>query len=202
MPVIAGAAAVTAVALGLLLRPTHRDLPGPRAVASLPPASPGVVEVGYVGTPWRLTTVTDGHGAVEIPASTGAWLELGRNAEFDASDGVHRISGKFRTTSVGFDVTDVFSTANAYLGNDPIQVAAITGLGAIGVGPGEQAGHVTILSADREHLTVQAHGVRVTFSRADRADRATGPSDPPGTWTDTFSTRTDAAIGQMEPSSS
>ncbi|GAB1689764.1 hypothetical protein [Krasilnikovia sp. M28-CT-15] len=124
---------------------------------------PGVAGPGYVDTHWRLTAVTDGRGTTKIPASVDAWLELTVDGEFHAADSVNAISGKFGTTSVGFDVTDTVSSAAGYIGNDPVQLAAIAGVGALD--------HVTVVSADREHLTVQAGGARLTFVRDGPASR-------------------------------
>ncbi|MEV6595560.1 hypothetical protein AB0M36_01695 [Actinoplanes sp. NPDC051346] len=157
--------ALTAVALGVVRAGALQDGPGPRAVASLPPASPGVVSAGYVGSRWRLTEVADARGSTEIPESVDAWLELGGNGEFGASDAVHGISGKYRTAPSGFDVTEAISTANGYSGKDPVILAAITGIDAMTTAVGGQAAHVTVLSADREQLTVQGSGVRLSYVR-------------------------------------
>jgi hypothetical protein len=45
-------------------------------------------------------------------------------------------------------------------------LAAITGIEAMALGPAGQPVHTTVLSADREQLTVQAGGARLTFVRA------------------------------------
>jgi hypothetical protein len=78
-----------------------------------------------------------------------------------------------------------------YGGNDPVQLAAITGIDAMTMNPpptSSAAGsaseeppvHVTVLSADRENLTVQAGGVRLTFVRSGPASDWDTPSSAAG----------------------
>lgn len=146
----------------------------PPAAASLPPASPGLVSASYLESHWRLASVTDRRGTTEIPASIDAWLELAANGTLLASDGVNVTNGHSTTTGAGFDVSFTASTAAGYGGNDPAQVAAITGIRAMTMSPPVVSSapsspseappvHVTVLSVDREHLNVQAGGVRLTF---------------------------------------
>jgi len=161
--VLVAVGALAVVAPGVVRARAQQDGPGPRAIASLSPASPGVVSVGYVGSHWRLTDVADARGTTEIPESVDAWLELAADGRLLASDDVNVINGAFGATSVGFDITDAGSTLVGYGGNDPVELAAITGIGAMTIVAGGQAVHVTVLSADHEHLTVQASGVRLTF---------------------------------------
>ncbi len=160
VPVLVAVGALAVVSPAIQRAGAHQDGPGPRPVASLPPASASAVNVGYVGNRWRLTRVADARGTTEIPESAGAWLELGGNGELGASDAVHGIDGKYHTASGGFEVTDAIVTTNAYVGDDPAILAAITGIDAM-----TMAAHVTVLSAERGHLTVQAAGVRLTFVR-------------------------------------
>lgn len=180
VPLLAATGVVLAVALGILLT-RHQDQPAPRAVASLPPASPGVVSAGYLDSHWRLTGVTDRRGTTSIPASIDAWLELAADGEILASDGVNTTDGRFTTTGAGFDISDTMTTLVGYGGNDPAQWAAMTGIAAMTSGPpaassapstaAEPPVHVTVLSATPEHLTVQAGGVQLTFVRSGPADK-------------------------------
>lgn len=179
---LAAVGVLAVVALGMLLARNHQDQAKPLAVAPLPPASPGVVSASYLGSHWRLTAVTDRRGTTAIPASINAWLELAADGELLASDDVNVVNGHFTTTSNGLEVSDAISTAVGYAGNDPVQLAAITAIDALTSGPpvvssaassGSEAQpvHVTVLSADREHLNVQASGVRLTFVRSGPADK-------------------------------
>jgi hypothetical protein len=177
VPLLAAFGVLAVVAFGILLAATHRDQPEP--VASLPQASPGVVSASYVGSHWRLTAVTDSRGTTAIPASADAWLELVTGGEFLASDAVNAINGHFTATSAGFDVSGSMTTLAGYGGNDPVQLAATAGMDALTSGPPlasgsvseEQPVQVTVLSADREHLLVQAGGVRLTFVRSGPASK-------------------------------
>ncbi|MFI7374227.1 META domain-containing protein [Actinoplanes sp. NPDC049668] len=169
--VLVAVGALAVVAVGGVRAGGQQDGPGPRAVASLPPASPGVVSVGYVGSHWRLTDVADARGTTEIPESVDAWLELAADGRYVASDGGNAISGTFGTTGIGFDITEAASTLAGYVENDPVQLAAITGIDAMMMAVDGQAAHVTVLSADREHLTIQASGVRLTFVRTGPAGK-------------------------------
>lgn len=173
LPLLTAAGVIAVVLLAVLLTRAHRDGPGPQAGAPLPPASPGVVSAGYRDSHWRLTAVTDRRGTTAIPASVDAWLELAADGELLASDAVNTINGRFTATGAGFDVTDTVTTLAGYAGEDPVQRAVVTGIGAVTTGPpaapsnGPEAQpvHVTVLSADRDRLTVQAGGVRLTFVR-------------------------------------
>jgi hypothetical protein len=167
--VAVGALAVGA--LGVVRAGPHRDGAGPRAVASLPPASSRVVGVGYLGSRWRLTGVADARGTTEIPASIDAWLDLAADGTFLASDGCNAISGAFDTTSIGFDITHPLSTLTGCAGKDPVMMAAITGIGAMTWASAEPTVHIAVLSADREQLTVQAGGMRLAFDRTGPAGR-------------------------------
>lgn len=182
VPILAATGVLVVAVLGILLIRSHQDPPGPFAVASLPPASPGVVSAGYVGSRWRLTAMTHGRGTTAIPASIDAWLELAADGELLASDDVNVTNAHFTVTSAGFDVSDATSTAVGYGGNDPALAAAITGIDAVTSSPTaassaassaseEQPVHVTVLSADREHLNVQAGGVRLAFVRSGPAGK-------------------------------
>ncbi|GAA1615484.1 META domain-containing protein [Actinoplanes couchii] len=163
--------ALAAVTLGVQRAGAHQDGPGPRAVVSLPPVSPGVAGAGYVGSRWRLTGVTDARGTTEIPESTDAWIELAADGRFVAFDGCNTISGPVDTTSTGFDITDALSTLVGCLDGDPAAQAAIIGMDAMTSGPAGQTIHTTILSADPSQSTVQAGGVRLTFTRSGPAGR-------------------------------
>ncbi len=176
VPILAAAGALAVVAVVVLLARGHQNQPGPVAVAPLPSASPGAVSADYVGSRWRLTAVTDRRGTTEIPASIDAWLELAADGELIASDDVNTVSGHFTSTSAGFDVSDTATTLVGFDGNDPAEVAAVVGINAMTMNsqavpsaasstPEAQPVHVTVLSADREHLKVQAGGVRLTFVR-------------------------------------
>lgn len=169
--VLVAVGALAVVALGVVQSRAQQDGPGPRAIASLSPASPGAVSVGYVGSHWRLTDVSDARGTTEIPEAVDAWLELTADGRLRASDDVNVISGGFSATSIGFDITDVESTLIGYGGNDAVELAAITGIGAMTIVGAEQAAHVTVLSADHDHLTVQASGLRLTFVRTRSAGK-------------------------------
>ncbi|GAA0813667.1 hypothetical protein [Spirilliplanes yamanashiensis] len=151
-------------------------------VASLPPASPGVVSAGYLGSHWRLAAVTDRRGTTAIPASVGAWLELAADGTLLASDGVNVINGHVTGAGAGFDVYEAITTLVGYAGDNPAEVAAVTGIHAVTSGPpvtssapgdGSQAPpvHVTVLASDGEQLTVQGSGVRLTFVRTGPAGR-------------------------------
>jgi hypothetical protein len=163
--------ALAVVALGVLWTGADRDGPGPRAVASLPPASPGALSAGYLGSRWRLTSATDARGTTEIPESIDAWLELAPDGKFVASDACNAISGTFNTTSIGFDITDPWSTLVGCPRNDPVMGGAITAIGAMTSAPAGQTVHTTVLSVDGEQLTVQAGGMRLTFDRTGPAGR-------------------------------
>src|SRR4051794_32045761 len=80
VPILAAVGVLAVVAVVLLVR-GRQDQPGPSAMASLPPVSPGVVRAGFVGSHWRLTAVADGRGTTKIPGSVDAWLELQANGE-------------------------------------------------------------------------------------------------------------------------
>lgn len=188
VPLLAAAGVIAVASLGILPARNHQD-PGPVAVAPLPPASPGVVSAGYLGSHWRLTAVADRRGTTAIPASIDAWLELAADGELLASDDVNTINGRFTVTSAGFDVSDTATTLVAYSGDDPAQLAAGTGIDAVTVGPRAVPSpasdvdearpvHVTVLSANREHLSIQASGVRLTFVRTGPA-RKVNASPPP-----------------------
>ena len=129
--VLVAVGALAVVALDVVRARAQRDGPGPRAIASLSPASPGVVNVGYVSSHWRLTDVSDARGTTEIPESVDAWLELAADGRLLASDDVNVINGAFGATSAGFDVTDAGSTLVGYGGNAAVELAAITGIGAM-----------------------------------------------------------------------
>lgn len=225
VPLLAAFGVLAVVVVGVLLAAHQRDQPERLAVAPLPPASPGLVSAGYVGSHWRLTAVADGRGTTAIPASVDAWLELAADGEFLASDDVNTFNGRFTPTSAGFDVSDTVTTLVGYAGNDPVRLAAITGIGAMSFSPlapsstssmlstlstlstsstsgaagaasaasGASASsaanaasdvpeaapaHITVLSADREHLLVHASGVRLTFVRSGPADRIDGGLPP------------------------
>ncbi|MGK5679556.1 hypothetical protein [Actinoplanes sp. URMC 104] len=176
VPLLAATGVLAVVALGILLT-HHQDQPVPLEVASLPPASPGVVSAGYLDSHWRLTGVTDRRGTTSIPASIDAWLELAADGEILASDGVNTTDGHFTTTGVGFDVSDAATTLVGYGGNDPAQWAAMTGIAAMTSLPPAVSSapsssfeappvHVTVLSAKPGHLSIQAGGVRLTFVRS------------------------------------
>ncbi len=182
VPLLAAAGVIAVVSLGILLARNHQDRPGSLAVAPLPPASPGVVSASYLNSHWRLTAVTDRRGTTAIPASIDAWLELAADGELLASDDVNTITGHFTTTSTGFDVSDAVTTLVGYGGNDPVQLAAITGIGAVTFIPlavsspastvsEAQPVHVTVLSANPERLSIQAGGVRLTFIRSGPASK-------------------------------
>ncbi|MET8151329.1 hypothetical protein [Actinoplanes sp. NPDC005259] len=115
--------------------------------------------------------MADARGTTEIPESVDAWLELAADGRYVASDGGNAISGTFGTTGIGFDITEAASTLAGYVENDPVQLAAITGIDAMMMAVDGQAAHVTVLSADREHLTIQASGVRLTFVRTGPAGK-------------------------------
>ncbi|GIE28494.1 hypothetical protein Ait01nite_015390 [Actinoplanes italicus] len=132
---------------------------GPSAVASPPPASPGPA---HLDGRWRLTAVTAHGVTTEIPESADAWLQLTDGGAFTASDGVNTMGGRLTPTGTGFDVTDVFSTEVAYVGDDPAQLAAISGIGAMALDP--DALQISV-SADTGHLSVGAGPVRLTFIR-------------------------------------
>ncbi|SNS49578.1 hypothetical protein [Actinoplanes regularis] len=118
-----------------------------------------------MGSRWRLTAVTDDRGTTEIPSSVDAWLDLTADGELLASDDVNVTNGHITTTSIGFDVAEPITIPAGYAGSDPVKLAAITGIDAMTMAAGGQAAHVTVLSADREHLIVQTNGVRLTFVR-------------------------------------
>jgi hypothetical protein len=139
---------------------------GTRAVAPLPSASPGAVSAGYVGSRWRLTTVTDSRGTTAMPASTGAWIDLAADGTLVAYDDINAVNARFAVTGAGFDVDAGLTTLAGYAGSDPAVLAAIAGISAVTSVPGEQTAHVTVVSADPEHLTVDAGGLRLAFSRS------------------------------------
>jgi hypothetical protein len=143
-----------------------------------------------VSSRWRLTAVTDRRGTTRLPTSIDAWLELPSDGEFLASDDVNAISGHFTTTSAGFDVSQAATTLAGYAGNDPVELAAITGIRAVTMNPQPtssaasstpeaQPVHVTVLSADHEHLNLEAGGVRLAFVRTGPAGEPNTPSAPP-----------------------
>lgn len=175
--ILAVAAAVALVAFGIPLARTRRNQrgPGSRAVAPLPPASAGVISADYIGSRWRLTAVTDRHGTTKIPASVDAWLQLSADGQLTAFDDINTITGHFAATGSGFDVSETATTLVGYGGNDPAQLAAMIGLAAVTMGPHERPLPVTVLSADRERLNVQAGGVRLEFVRRG----STGRENPP-----------------------
>ncbi|GLY98722.1 hypothetical protein Acsp02_59760 [Actinoplanes sp. NBRC 103695] len=139
-----------------------------------------------MGSHWRLTAVADRRGTTAIPATVDAWLELAADGEFLASDDVNTMNGRFTPTSAGFDVSDTITTLAGYDGNDPVRSAAITGIGSMTFVPPAPSSspseappaHVTFLSANREHLVVQAAGVRLTFTRSGPAGRLTADLPP------------------------
>jgi hypothetical protein len=174
VPILAAVGVLAALVVGILVARTHKDQSGYPASALLPPASPGVLTAGYVGSRWRLTTVSDRDRTTAIPSSVDAWLELASNGELLASNDVNVTNAHFITTSTGFDVSDPVTSAVGYIGNDPAQVAATIGINAMTSQvmssaasslPQTQPVRVTVLSADRTHLTIQAGGVRLTFVR-------------------------------------
>ncbi len=176
VPILAAAGVLAIIALGVLLSRNHQDQSVPGGVAALPPASPGVVSASYLESHWRLTGVTDRRGTTAIPASIDASLELAADGTLLAYDGINAINGHFTPTSTGFDVFESTTTLVGYADNDPAQVAAITGIGAVTSGPPVMSSapsnvseappvHVTVLAADREQLTIQAGGMRLTFIR-------------------------------------
>jgi heat shock protein HslJ len=144
---------------------------GPSAVAS-PPVSPGPVDAAHPDGRWRLTAVTAHGVTTEIPESADAWLQLTDDGEFTASDGVNTMGGRLTPTGTGFDVTDVLSTEVAYIGDDPAQLAAMSGIGAMALDP--DALRISV-SADTGHLSVEAGTVRLTFIREPSAAAAPAP---------------------------
>ncbi len=144
-----------------------------------------------MGSRWRLTAVTDRRGTTKIPASIRAWLDLATNGKLVASDGINAINADCTITHTGFDVYSWATTLAGYGGNDPVQLAAITGINAMSMNPpatssaastasAEPPVHVTVLSADREHLNIQAAGVRLAFVRSGPASEWNTPSSAAG----------------------
>lgn len=145
-------------------------------MSSLPAASPGAVSADYLGSRWHLITVTDGHATTAIPNSIDVWLRLAAGGNLTASDGINTISARFTRTSDGFDVRDAVTSLAGYAGTDAGQLAAVTGISAVTINPGDQPLHVTVLAADREHLDIQAGGVRLKLTRSAPAGTTRGHS--------------------------
>jgi hypothetical protein len=171
------------VAVGPLVACDSQNRHSPSAV----PPSSGAISTDYVGSHWRLTTVTDPRGTVEIAASTEAWLELGSDGRLLAHDSVNAVSGTFTPTGVGFDVSESGTTLAGYSGNDPFVFAAMNGIEAmtnqsLSSMPSDasqmQSVHVSVLSADGQRLILQAGGVRLTFIRTGPADKVSRPALP------------------------
>jgi hypothetical protein len=150
---------VTAVvASGITLARSHQDPPGPQAVTSSPSA--------YVGSRWRLLTVTDSRGATDVGSAVDAWIELAGDGTFTANDSINMSTARFAVTTTGFDVGGGLTTLAGSRMDDPVLLAAIVGIDALTSATADQPVHVTVVSAERENLTVEAGGVRLRFARA------------------------------------
>jgi hypothetical protein len=109
--------------------------------------------------------------------SIDAWLELVADGGLFASDAVNIVNARFTITGAGFDVSEAATTLVGYGGNNAVELAAIAGIRALTMSSPAvssaassdsqaQPVHVTVLSADRVRLTVQAGGVRLAFVRS------------------------------------
>jgi hypothetical protein len=125
----------------------------------------------YVGREWRLTMVTDGSTSVPISAGLDATMDLLDDGHIHLDDTVNALSGQFTTTADGFDVTNSSTTLAAYAGDDPQRLAAIKGFQALMYDTSdgmtfEPHSSNTVISADGEHLVVEAHSLRLDFDNA------------------------------------
>jgi hypothetical protein len=127
-------------------------------------------DASYVGREWRLTMVTDGSTSVPISASLDATMDLLDDGHIRVDDTVNALSGQFTTTADGFDVTNSGTTAEGYVGGDPQVSAAIKGFRALMYTSDgttfEPHARNTVISADGEHLVVDAESLRMDFDYA------------------------------------
>ncbi len=155
------------------------------ATGSCPdPAAPPahVANADYIGSTWRLTSVTDGATSTAVPAHIDAWMTLNPDGRFLIHDGVNAASGKYTRFADGFEVREVATTAAGYIGTDPHQLAALAGFGAVTAGsrdndsPSIQDRNLA-RGVDQTRLVLQAGKLRLTFERT--VDSATTTSDTP-----------------------
>jgi hypothetical protein len=166
MALAGGAAVLTAAAIVLLSMVTSDGTPKPASTTS----------GAYVGSRWQLTSVADGATSTAIPADAGATVEFRKDGQIIANNGTDVLTGRFSTTSGGFEVRDVGTTLAVYGGNDPHRLAAIAGLNALAYGNRDgvtpsAAVRDAVVSATDTDLVIRAGGVRLTFHRV-------GPSVP------------------------
>jgi hypothetical protein len=115
--------------------------------------------------------VTDGSTSVPIGAGLDATMDLLNDGHILVDDTVNALSGQFTTTAGGFDVTNSGTTFAAYAGDDPQRLAAIKGFQALMYTTSdcvtfENSSRNTVISADGEHLVVDANSLRPDFDDA------------------------------------
>jgi hypothetical protein len=125
------------------------------ACASAPP--------GYTGYTWTVDSIRHDGKTTAIPARVGADLQLSPGGRFTASDGFHTYSGSYRAAGDAFTTSQAAVTANAYGGNDPFLMLAISAMTALG-SPGR---FPVALRGDR--LAVQAGSYTLNCRRGPQA---------------------------------
>lgn len=156
MAVGAAAAAMTAVAAI------------PLAIGAQAPTAGGASS--YVGSSWRLATLTKGPTTFTVPARTGpqeAKVDFLPDGRIFVNDTVNVVNGQFTTNAHGFEVRGAVSSAAGYIGENPRGLEVITALDTLaGDAPGQNAlGQNTLVHVGTTQLVIQAGKYLLTFQR-------------------------------------
>jgi hypothetical protein len=134
-----------------------RPVSAPASAASAPASS---ASPGFSGYDWQVIAIGKGGKVTPIPARLKVDLRFSSSGQFVASDGIHGISGTYRTAKDGFTTGLMAKTANGYIGNDPAIVLAIRAMESFG----NPATYSATLTGDR--LVVDVGPYKLTCHRA------------------------------------
>ncbi len=125
--------------------------------------------VAAVGYRWRVTEVAKSGAPTPVPPAWDVYLDLSKNGQFVANDGVNTISGTYRARSTSITIGQAASTLIGIgPGADPTRVLVAAAVDAFLDGPVGGANRVVLTNAGLT-MTVTASGYTLTYSRTGSA---------------------------------
>ncbi len=171
LPAALAAAAVIVVAATVSLAANRDSTPSQPAAGSLG---------GFVGYQWRVTSLQDRDGVLDVPSGIDATVGFTADGRVVGDDTVNYLGGAYEVSGDGYHVTDATSTLVGYGGRDPARVRVIYAVDALFFTATESApagGPVVVITAqvDGDTLTLHTNGIEsltVTLTRAGVQDGA------------------------------
>jgi hypothetical protein len=123
------------------------------AIAGCGTAAGTSADNAFAGYKWQVVTITHDGKQTPIPERYDVYLNFARNGQFGANKPVNFHGGTYRTTSDGFTMGPMSSTAAGYAGHDPVTLLAVGAISAFN--PGVSA--AATVSGNRLAVTVDGY---------------------------------------------